>query len=88
MLKPGLLFLDEPGTGLDKDSRGQLISEITAARKRGAGVVWITHDREDFSFADHIFFLQGKKIIFSGSSKEFFLAKAAAAEEAEGKSAF
>ena len=88
MLKPGLLFLDELGTGLDKDSRGQLISEITAARKRGAGIVWITHDREDFSFADHIFFLQGKKIIFSGSGKEFSLAKAAAAEEAEGKSAF
>jgi heme exporter protein A len=71
MLKPGLLFLDEPGTGLDSDSRRMLITEVVAARKRGAGVVWITHDREDFLVADHIFFLQNKKITFSGPGKDF-----------------
>ncbi|WP_457571607.1 ABC transporter ATP-binding protein [Desulfovulcanus sp.] len=80
MLKPKLLFLDEPGTGLDKNSRDRLISEIIAARKDGAGIVWITHDMEDFSFSDHIFFLRGKKIIFSGPSKEFSLGKAVEAE--------
>ncbi|MBT8762395.1 ABC transporter ATP-binding protein [Desulfohalobiaceae bacterium Ax17] len=73
MLKPRLLFLDEPGTGLDKDSRDRLISEIEIARNDGAGVVWISHDIEEFSFSDHIFFLQGKKIVFSGPSEDFSL---------------
>jgi len=73
MLKPRLLFLDEPGTGLDKDSRDRLISEIETVRKDGAGVVWISHDMEEFSFSDHIFLLQGKKIVFSGPSEDFSL---------------
>ena len=65
MQNPRLLFLDEPGTGLDSESRRMLTAEVVAASKRGAGVVWVTHDSEDFLVADHIFFLQNKKITFS-----------------------
>jgi heme exporter protein A len=44
MNEPELLFLDEPGTGLDEASRGVLMREIEACRDRGAAVAWVSHD--------------------------------------------
>lgn len=44
MNEPELLFLDEPGTGLDETSRAVLMREIEACRERGAAVAWVSHD--------------------------------------------
>lgn len=44
LVEPGLLFLDEPGTGLDTASQDLLRREIAALREQGAAVVWVSHD--------------------------------------------
>jgi heme exporter protein A len=48
--EPLLLLLDEPTTGLDKDSVGRLLEVVRAEAKRGAVVVLVTHD-ESFAAA-------------------------------------
>lgn len=45
LLKPALLLLDEPDSGLDETARGLLEREIAAAAKRGAGVIQVSHHR-------------------------------------------
>lgn len=65
LLSPALLLLDEPSTGLDQRSRKLLSAEITAAAKRGAGVVWISHSLdEDLALADHVALLAGTGLSF------------------------
>jgi heme exporter protein A len=63
MSDPDLLLLDEPGTGLDGDSRLLLRRIVADARERGAAVVWISHDREDDGpLADQILSLEGRSM--------------------------
>jgi len=60
LLEPDLLFLDEPGTGLDVRSRGVLGREILAAKTRGAALVWVSHDVvNDLGAADFVLSLSG-----------------------------
>lgn len=44
LCEPELLLLDEPGTGLDARAGALLRQEITQAARRGAAVLWISHD--------------------------------------------
>ncbi|MDR2694979.1 MAG: ATP-binding cassette domain-containing protein [Deltaproteobacteria bacterium] len=56
---PELLLLDEPGTGLDSRAAVMLREEIVRAGRRGAGVVWISHDvAADASYADRVLTLE------------------------------
>ncbi len=67
LLSPSLLLLDEPGTGLDTRSMAILHREITAARDRGAGIVWISHSvAEDLVRADHVLAIAEKRVSYSG----------------------
>ncbi len=55
LLEPELILLDEPGTGLDAASAASLRSELSAAKERGAALIWVTHNlAEDLSLADEI----------------------------------
>jgi len=66
LLKPELLLLDEPATGLDKRSTALLEREIVAAKKHGAAVVWVSHNIErDSVLADRI-------LVFVASTCHFF----------------
>ena len=47
LIRPALLLLDEPATGLDARSRQTLEWEIAQAGKTGAGIVWISHQPEE-----------------------------------------
>lgn len=59
MGEPQLILLDEPGTGLDTASLALLRREIAAAAARGAGVLWISHDRAgDAPLATHVWELR------------------------------
>ncbi len=60
LVRPDLLFLDEPGTGLDTASLAVLHREIAQARERGALVVWVSHQiSEDLARADLVLSLSG-----------------------------
>lgn len=62
LMEPKLLFLDEPGTGLDEASLKILHDEIAAAKARGAAVMWVSHDvRGDLARADQVFSLEDRK---------------------------
>jgi len=68
---PDLLFLDEPTTGLDPQSRRQLW-EIVAAFKRGGGtVVLTTHYMEEAErLCDRVAVMDHGKVIALGSPRE------------------
>lgn len=69
---PKLLLLDEPGTGLDARSLALLHREIAAAKKGGAGVVWISHDVEnDAARADRIIAIQNRTIGYCGPAEGY-----------------
>lgn len=83
MTRPELLFLDEPGTGLDKRSTDVLRREIAAARERGASVVWISHDvAEDLARADAVFAIVDKGCGYCGPAADYVPAGAVAGEGA------
>jgi heme exporter protein A len=72
LVEPDLLFLDEPSTGLDNASQALLHGELEAARARGAGVVWISHDLErDLGRADTVLRLDGRRMAYFGPAREF-----------------
>lgn len=69
---PQLLLLDEPGTGLDTRSAGLLRREIAAARERGAGVVWISHDvASDAAVADRVVALHDRRVAYDGPASAY-----------------
>lgn len=61
--EPKLWLLDEPGTGLDTSARELLRAEVSKAKARGAGIVWISHDVDDDArFADRVVRLEGRTL--------------------------
>ncbi|BCS90145.1 ABC transporter ATP-binding protein [Pseudodesulfovibrio sediminis] len=71
-VEPKLIFLDEPGTGLDPKSLATLRGEITGFRDKGISVIWISHHVvEDTALADKVLALGGKKVAYFGPASEF-----------------
>jgi heme exporter protein A len=69
---PSLLFLDEPGTGLDQRSLDILRAEIAAARGRAASVVWVSHDvAGDLPRADLVLALENGGCAYFGPARDF-----------------
>lgn len=55
LMRPELLFLDEPDTGLDAPSRQLLARELSAMKEQGAALVWVSHRLEsDRDLADRV----------------------------------
>ncbi len=72
LLAPDLLFLDEPGAGLDVRSTGILAAEITAARARGAAVVWVSHHLDrDVALADTVLEIDKGAAAFLGPARDY-----------------
>jgi Fe-S cluster assembly ATP-binding protein len=65
-LNPKLAILDEPDSGIDMLSTGDVINVINAFKKRGASVLLITHREEIVSIADMASQLCGGRIVCSG----------------------
>jgi ABC-2 type transport system ATP-binding protein len=65
---PALLFLDEPTTGLDPQSRAHLWEEVRKLRERGTTVFLTTHylDEAD-ALCDRIAIIDGGKIVAEGT---------------------
>ncbi len=57
-----LLVLDEPMTGLDVVSRQRVLDVMAAERRRGATVVFSTHDMAEAAGADRVVLLAGRVV--------------------------
>ena len=69
--KPGILLLDEPGTGLDAASHGLLDEEIRNAAARGACVIAVSHDVEhDRALADAVYVIRDRVLEKTYSREE------------------
>ena len=69
---PKLIFLDEPGTGLDPASLKRLRGEITGLRDQGTAIVWISHHViEDAPLADKVLALGGRRVEYFGPASAF-----------------
>jgi Fe-S cluster assembly ATP-binding protein len=66
-LKPRLAILDEPDSGIDMLSTGDIIGVIKALRNGGASVLLITHRDEIARMADQASLLCGGRIICTGT---------------------
>jgi ABC-2 type transport system ATP-binding protein len=69
---PALVFLDEPSTGLDPQSRARLWDEIARLRELGTTVFLTTHylDEAD-ALCDRIAIIDGGRVVAVGSPEEF-----------------
>ncbi|TVS11947.1 MAG: ABC transporter ATP-binding protein [Wenzhouxiangella sp.] len=69
--QPGVLVLDEPGSGLDPASRRALGELIRAQRERATTVLLCTHDLEEAArLADEVVILDRGRVIASGTPSE------------------
>lgn len=72
LVEPKLIYLDEPGTGLDPKSLARLREEIVGLRDRGVSVVWISHHvAEDTALADTVLMLGGRQLQYFGPVSGF-----------------
>ena len=71
-LDPELIFLDEPTTGLDPKSAGDLDDLILDMRKNlGLTFVMVTHDLDTLRYVpDHVIFLGEGKVLADESMAE------------------
>ena len=68
---PELLFLDEPTTGLDPQSRRQVWEIVNGFKKRGRTVVLTTHYMDEAEkLCDRIFVVDQGRVIAEGSPRE------------------
>ena len=77
-LSPKLAILDEPDSGIDMLSTGDIINVVNAFKKKGASVLLITHREEIAFMADRASQLCGGRIVCSGEPgmvAEYFKAR-------------
>lgn len=72
LINPALVFLDEPGTGLDTRSVAMMRREIQGFKDRGTAVVWISHHViDDRAIADSVLALGGRKVEYYGATDAY-----------------
>jgi ABC-2 type transport system ATP-binding protein len=72
---PELIFLDEPTTGLDPQSRRDLHGEIVNMKREGHTVLLTTHNIDEAEqLCDRIAIIDGGRIIASGRPRELIAA--------------
>ncbi len=68
--KPNLVFLDEPSTGLDPQSRRNLWNIVEQIKKEGKTIIMTTHSMEEAEYlCDEIAIMDQGKIIAQGSPR-------------------
>ncbi len=66
--QPDILFLDEPTTGLDPQSRKEIWGLLNELKQNGLGIFLTTHYLEEAEFADYIYILEKGNIVEEGSA--------------------
>jgi ABC-2 type transport system ATP-binding protein len=69
--RPEVLFLDEPTTGLDPQSRANLWQQIRALRDEGTAIVLTTHylDEAD-ALSDHLVIIDHGRVVAAGTTDD------------------
>jgi energy-coupling factor transport system ATP-binding protein len=71
--EPQVIILDEPTTGLDRNSYDALMEIIRDLNSRGRTIVAITHSMEAAAgFGDRILALSGGRVVYEGDKRKFF----------------
>ncbi|WP_165497116.1 ABC transporter ATP-binding protein [Rhodococcus sp. ABRD24] len=69
--RPDLLFLDEPTTGLDTQSRRDLLDMLRSLSSRGTAMIITTHMLEEVAtLADRIVILVAGRVLLEGTAQE------------------
>ena len=72
LINPKLVFLDEPGTGLDPASQALLRREIETLKGAGAAVVWVSHHlTADLPLAEQVLYLKDTRAAYFGPASGF-----------------
>ncbi len=69
-MKPRLVLLDEPDSGIDVESLGRMKDAVRLLRDAGATVVLITHSSEVLHWAEHAFLMCCGHIVGKGPVAE------------------
>ncbi|MBO4636450.1 MAG: ATP-binding cassette domain-containing protein [Clostridiales bacterium] len=73
VMRPKVLVLDEPASGLDPRGRKEMFGIISNLRKRGTTVVLVSHNMDEAAeYADRICVIKQGKIEASGDPDELF----------------
>jgi len=70
LMKPRLVILDEPDSGIDIASIEKIFQVMRILRDSGSSVILITHSPEILSQSEHAFLMCNGRIIERGNSKE------------------
>ncbi len=71
-MKPRLLLMDEPDSGVDIDSVQHIFTVIQELKREGATVILITHSPEVLRQADHAFLLCAGQVVDKGTMESMY----------------
>ena len=72
-MKPKCIVLDEPTAMLDPLGRKEVINVLHELnQKEGVTIILITHYMEEFIDADHVFVMDGGKLVMEGTPRQVF----------------
>ncbi|WP_129045536.1 thiol reductant ABC exporter subunit CydC [Companilactobacillus metriopterae] len=66
-----IVLLDEPSIGLDPITENKLLDTIFKVLKEKT-IIWVTHHLQGVNYADHVIFMDDRKIEMQGSPKELY----------------
>lgn len=70
---PNVVFLDEPGNGLDETSLGKVVSMINNLKDKNKTLIYTTHNSKLVELADKVILLVDGKVSMYGPRKEVLL---------------
>jgi len=74
LTKPELIILDEPTTGIDKESRDSFYELLHKLNKKGITIILVSHDTRTITKYVTKVACLNKKLYFHGTHKEFCIA--------------
>ncbi len=63
IMRPGILLADEPTAGLDGENVRGVLRLLRSAADDGAAVLLVTHEDEVADYADHVFMMDGGRLV-------------------------
>jgi Fe-S cluster assembly ATP-binding protein len=71
-MRPALLLMDEPDSGIDIDSIKYIFQIIQELKKEGTTIILVTHSPEVLKQAEHAFLICGGTIVDKGEMPKMF----------------